>query len=107
MAIDPELLEILACPECKVSVTLSRDGKGLLCGQCLRLYPIVDDIPVMLVEEAVLVKKPQAAKPALPLKKRAAAKGKPRAKAKSKAKPKARPKPKPKSRPKPKARRRP
>lgn len=103
MAIDPELLEILACPECKVSVTLSRDGKGLLCGRCLRLYPIVDDIPVMLVEEALLVKKNEAARPVLPLKKKAAAKSKSKSIAKAKTKPKAKPKPKPK----PKGRRRP
>jgi uncharacterized protein YbaR (Trm112 family) len=52
MAISPELLEILVCPLCKVSVTLTPDGQGLKCGQCRRVYPIKDDIPVMLVDEA-------------------------------------------------------
>jgi len=52
MAISPELLEILVCPLCKVSVTLTPDGQGLKCGQCRRVYPIKDDIPVMLIDEA-------------------------------------------------------
>lgn len=53
MAIDPELLEILACPLCKTPVELVRDGAGLRCGQCKRVYPVKDDIPIMLPEEAV------------------------------------------------------
>jgi len=55
MAIDPQLLEILACPLCKTEVTLTADSTGLLCRSCRRRYPIVDDIPVMLVEEATVV----------------------------------------------------
>ena len=54
MAIDEELLEILACPVCKVRVELTDNGDGLKCGQCARVYPIRDDIPVMLVEEAAV-----------------------------------------------------
>ncbi len=75
MAIDPQLLEILACPVCKVSVTLTRDGQGLRCGQCFRVYPIQDDIPIMLVEEAFYEKKAG-------VKAAAKAKSKPKAKAK-------------------------
>ncbi|HJW96358.1 MAG TPA: Trm112 family protein [Thermoanaerobaculia bacterium] len=75
MAIDNELLEILACPLCKQEVklvplsesrrTLVRDKyrekfrgeepvveQGLQCVKCHRVYPVVSDIPVMLVEEA-------------------------------------------------------
>jgi uncharacterized protein YbaR (Trm112 family) len=75
MAIDNELLEILACPLCKEEVKLvplaedRRSGlrdkyrekfrgeepvveQGLQCLKCRRIYPIVSDIPVMLVEEA-------------------------------------------------------
>lgn len=52
MALDPELLEILACPVCKVGVELTEDSQGLECEQCGRVYPIRDDIPVMLVDEA-------------------------------------------------------
>ncbi len=71
MAVDQELLEILACPLCKEEVklvpladakrTAVRDKfrgeepvveQGLQCVKCHRVYPIVSDIPVMLVEEA-------------------------------------------------------
>ena len=75
MAVDAELLEILACPICKEEVKLiplsekRRDevrdryrdkfrgeepvvAEGLQCVKCSRIYPIVSDIPVMLVDEA-------------------------------------------------------
>jgi uncharacterized protein YbaR (Trm112 family) len=75
MPVDQELLEILACPICKQEVKLVsleetrraavRDKfrekfrgeepvveQGLQCVKCRRVYPIVSDIPVMLVEEA-------------------------------------------------------
>lgn len=52
MALDPRLLEILACPLCKTDVKLTADGKGLKCVSCHRVYPIRDDIPVMLIDEA-------------------------------------------------------
>ncbi len=52
MAISKELLEILACPLCKTEVQLTPDGNGLKCSKCHRVYPIRDDIPVMLVDEA-------------------------------------------------------
>jgi uncharacterized protein YbaR (Trm112 family) len=54
MPIDPELLEILACPECKTPVEVVRDGAGLRCAKCRRVYPVQDDIPVMLVDEATI-----------------------------------------------------
>jgi hypothetical protein len=54
MALDPFLLEILACPDCKADVKLTADEKGLKCIRCNRVYPIKDDIPVMLIEEAVI-----------------------------------------------------
>lgn len=52
MAISKELLDILACPLCKEAVRLTADGTGLQCGKCRRIYPIRDDIPVMLEDEA-------------------------------------------------------
>ncbi len=52
MAVSQELLDILVCPACKSPVKLTADGQGLKCGQCHRVYPIRDDIPVMLVDEA-------------------------------------------------------
>jgi uncharacterized protein YbaR (Trm112 family) len=54
MPVSERLLEILACPVCKVKVELKPDGTGLKCTQCKRVYPIRDDIPVMLVDEAVI-----------------------------------------------------
>lgn len=54
MAISPELLEILRCPKCKTKVELKADRSGLKCQntECRLVYPIKDDIPVMLVDEA-------------------------------------------------------
>jgi uncharacterized protein YbaR (Trm112 family) len=54
MPVDPELLEILACPACKTPVELVHEGTGLKCAQCKRVYPIKDDIPVMLIDEATI-----------------------------------------------------
>ena len=50
--VDPRLLEILVCPLCKAAVELQKDGRGLKCVECHRVYPIRDDIPVMLESEA-------------------------------------------------------
>lgn len=43
---------MLACPKCKQKVELSPDGGALICEADRLRYPIVDDIPVMLIEEA-------------------------------------------------------
>ena len=78
MPVDPQLLEILVCPACKTDLELVpltgetaamlvaryrekfRDEEpvvqeGLRCTQCRRTYPVVSDIPVMLVDEALPV----------------------------------------------------
>ncbi len=52
MAVSKDLLEILVCPVCKAAVEMKPDQSGLKCVQCHRVYPIRDDIPVMLVDEA-------------------------------------------------------
>jgi uncharacterized protein YbaR (Trm112 family) len=52
MAVDSELLKILACPKCKGEVTLNEQGDGIECAACRLEYPVTDDIPVMLVDEA-------------------------------------------------------
>ena len=52
MGIPKELLEILVCPICKTPVKLTPDNSGLKCETCRRVYPVRDDIPVMLPEEA-------------------------------------------------------
>jgi len=55
MPVSPELLEILVCPVCKTDpVTPVADGAGLKCATCRRVYPVKDDIPVMLVDEATI-----------------------------------------------------
>ena len=54
MAISRELLEILACPACKTPVKLVKQGAGLKCDKCHRVYPVKDDIPVMLIDEATV-----------------------------------------------------
>jgi len=52
MAISKDLLDILVCPLCKADLELKPDQSGLKCVQCKRVYPIRDDIPVMLIDEA-------------------------------------------------------
>lgn len=53
MAISKELLDILACPKCKGDIHLNQAGDGLVCDACRLMYPIKDDIPVMLIDEAI------------------------------------------------------
>jgi uncharacterized protein YbaR (Trm112 family) len=50
--IDKELLDILACPLCKTEIKLENDK--IVCTNCGRRYPVRDDIPVMLIDEAEL-----------------------------------------------------
>jgi uncharacterized protein YbaR (Trm112 family) len=52
MTINKELLEVLACPACKQDIRLNETEDGLICDNCKLRYPVKDDIPVMLVEEA-------------------------------------------------------
>ena len=55
MALDPQLLEILACPKCKTKV-LESDQSLVCCdSQCRRSYEIKDGIPVMLVDESSIL----------------------------------------------------
>ncbi|MFO7885347.1 MAG: Trm112 family protein [Desulfobacteraceae bacterium] len=52
MAVSQELLDILACPQCKGDIYLNETQDGLVCENCKLIYEIKDDIPIMLVEEA-------------------------------------------------------
>jgi uncharacterized protein YbaR (Trm112 family) len=52
MPIDPTILEILVCPQCKGTLVAAPAGDALVCERCRLRYPVVDDIPQMLVEEA-------------------------------------------------------
>jgi uncharacterized protein YbaR (Trm112 family) len=56
MAISNDLLKILACPKCKGEIYLNNTQDGLICDKCRLMYEIRDDIPIMLVEEAKLLK---------------------------------------------------
>ena len=52
MALSQNLLEMLVCPICKEHVQPLANQSGLKCPLCQRVYPVRDDIPVMLSEEA-------------------------------------------------------
>ena len=54
MPISQDLLDILVCPICKTPVKYTPDQSGLKCATCQRVYPIKDEIPVMLPEEATI-----------------------------------------------------
>jgi uncharacterized protein YbaR (Trm112 family) len=56
MAVSQELLDILVCPLCKTPVKLTPDQQGLKCSTCRRVYAIRNDIPIMLIDEAVIDK---------------------------------------------------
>ena len=54
MPVDKELLEILACPNCRGDVEYREAENEIVCvGKCRYRYPIRDDIPVMLIDEAI------------------------------------------------------
>ncbi len=53
MPVDKELLDILACPKCKGDLKVAEKEGGLVCAECRLLYEIRDDIPIMLIDEAV------------------------------------------------------
>ena len=55
MGINKELLEILACPKCKGDIRLTEKEDGLICDACKLFYPVKDDIPVMLIDEAIKI----------------------------------------------------
>ena len=52
MKLDPVLMEILVCPDCKGTLRADEANDELICTGCGLIYPVRDDIPVMLVDEA-------------------------------------------------------
>lgn len=54
MAINPQLLDHLVCPKCKGELVLS-EKQFLTCKHCQLVYPIRNDVPIMLIDEAVSV----------------------------------------------------
>lgn len=53
MTLSKDLLEILACPQCKGEIVPDDSHETLLCHACKLVYPVRDGIPVMLVDEAL------------------------------------------------------
>ncbi|MBV8052843.1 MAG: hypothetical protein JOZ80_16770 [Acidobacteriaceae bacterium] len=52
--IPQDLLDILVCPVCKKALVAKSNGESLKCGECHRVYPVRDDIPILLIDEAVI-----------------------------------------------------
>jgi uncharacterized protein YbaR (Trm112 family) len=52
MTLSPDILAILACPACKGALQYEPERPALTCNQCRLRYPVRDDIPIMLVDEA-------------------------------------------------------
>ena len=52
MDLDPGLLELVACPACKAPLRADDAAEELVCTRCGLAYPVRDDIPVLLVDEA-------------------------------------------------------
>src|SRR4028118_1366285 len=77
MRIDASLLEILVCPACRAEVRLDEVAEELVCRGCGLAYPVRDDIPVMLVDEARRPAPPTRREPVhqQPVERRAAAEG--------------------------------
>jgi uncharacterized protein YbaR (Trm112 family) len=56
MALKKELLEILACPKCKGDLIYKETENLLICEKCRLMYQVKDDIPIMIIEEALPLK---------------------------------------------------
>jgi uncharacterized protein YbaR (Trm112 family) len=52
MALSPDLLSILVCPACRGDLEYDSQAQTLTCPRCRLRYPVLNDIPVMLVEKA-------------------------------------------------------
>jgi uncharacterized protein len=52
MSVSPQLLAILVCPKCKGELEYRAGESSLICHTCKLRYPVKDDIPIMLIDEA-------------------------------------------------------
>jgi hypothetical protein len=57
MALSKELVNILVCPQCRGDLALTDNDTGLVCAACRLKYPVRDDIPIMLIDEAEKIDK--------------------------------------------------
>jgi len=53
MTLNKNLLDILACPKCKGGLKPQPKEDGLACPKCMVVYPVRNDIPIMLVDQAI------------------------------------------------------
>ncbi|HZH91406.1 MAG TPA: Trm112 family protein [Pyrinomonadaceae bacterium] len=54
MKITEEFVEMMICPACQSKVSLKADGSAIKCSSCRRVYPIEDDMPMMLPDKATI-----------------------------------------------------
>jgi uncharacterized protein YbaR (Trm112 family) len=52
VSLSPQLLAILVCPKCKGDLEYREQEASLVCAACRLRYPVRDDIPIMLIDEA-------------------------------------------------------
>jgi len=52
MTVSPQLLQILVCPKCKGPLEYRPADQVLVCAACRLKYPVREDIPIMLIDEA-------------------------------------------------------
>lgn len=64
MGMSEELLAILACPKCRGGLAVLPARDGLLCAPCALVYPVREEIPVLLEDEAVALPKWTGSRPA-------------------------------------------
>jgi uncharacterized protein YbaR (Trm112 family) len=54
MKITEEFVEMMICPACRSKMRLRADGRAIKCLGCRRVYPIEDDMPMMLPDKATI-----------------------------------------------------
>lgn len=56
LPITPDFIETFSvvCPACRGRVVLREDASGIKCTECRRVYPVRNDIPALIVEEATV-----------------------------------------------------
>jgi uncharacterized protein YbaR (Trm112 family) len=52
MNLDPQLMDLIVCPACPGALAADQQAEELVCADCGRAYPVRDDIPILLVDEA-------------------------------------------------------
>ena len=55
--LDKKLLDIICCPQCKGDLVYDKKNQNLICESCFLSYPIREDIPVLLIDEAKKIKR--------------------------------------------------